>query len=340
MTRVVDPPLAPAPGRWRSVVSTRRVTVLSAAYLLAVVLAALGSLPWALAWYDDQNRDNAIRHPPTWTPVVGVDAPPGQENDLNPPSAMSFRGLAHQVSGWLGYDDLGRSLLFRLLPGLLVSLTIGLSAAAMAVTVGTLWGATAALFGGRVDLLMMRVVDLLYGLPYLLMVVLLKVSLQPILRDALPDHPRVADVAILFLAIGGVSWLTMARVVRGQVLSLRAQPFVDAARVAGATRLHLLRRHILPNIAGPVIVYASLIVPQAILQEAFLSFLGVGVQQPTPSLGRLAADGVEAVNSFVSFWWLLFFPCAALVTILLALNFVGDALREAYDPKSTAASLV
>lgn len=308
---------APAPetvraARARSFFFARPVTAWSVFYLALVIAAALLTLPLALQWYDAQNLSGAIRHPPAWTPV----------------------------QSWLGYDDLGRSLLFRLLPGLLVSLTIGLTAAAMAVTVGTLWGATAGLMGGRVDLLMMRVVDVLYGLPYLLLVVLLKVSLQPVFREILPGHPRVADVVILFLAIGGVSWLTMARVVRGQVLSLRAQPFVEASRVAGATSWHVLRRHLLPNLAGPVIVYGSLIIPQAILQEAFLSFLGVGVQQPTPSLGRLAADGVEAVNSFVSFWWLLLFPCAALVSILLALNFVGDALRETYDPKSSAATLV
>jgi len=310
-------PAAPAPETVRAPRAgafffARPVTAWSVLYLALVIVAALLALPLAMQWYDAQNLSGAIRHPPAWTPV----------------------------QSWLGHDDLGRSLLFRLLPGLLVSLTIGLTAAAMAVTVGTLWGATAGLMGGRVDLLMMRVVDVLYGLPYLLLVVLLKVSLQPVFREILPGHPRVADVVILFLAIGGVSWLTMARVVRGQVLSLRAQPFVEASRVAGATSWHLLRRHLLPNLAGPVIVYGSLIIPQAILQEAFLSFLGVGVQQPTPSLGRLAADGVEAVNSFVSFWWLLLFPCAALVSILLALNFVGDALRETYDPKSSAATLV
>lgn len=290
----------------------RPAATISSIYLVLMVTAALLTLPYALHWYDAQNLSGAIRRPPAWSPV----------------------------QAWMGYDDLGRSLLFRILPALLVSLTIGLTAAAMAVTVGTLWGAIAGLIGGRVDLLMMRVVDVLYGLPYLLLVVLLKVSLQPVFRELLPGHPRVADVVILFVAIGGVSWLTMARVVRGQVLSLRALPFVEASRVSGATFWHILRRHLLPNLAGPVIVYGSLIIPQAILQEAFLSFLGVGVQQPTPSLGRLAADGVEAVNSFVSFWWLLVFPCAALVSILLALNFVGDALRETYDPKSAAATLV
>ena len=312
MSAMIDAPTFAAHWLQRSFLFARPAATISSAYLLLIILLAVLTLPVALQVYDAQDLQGAIRHPPAWSPV----------------------------NAWLGYDDLGRSLLMRLLPGLLVSLAIGLSAAAISVTVGTLWGATAALLGGRVDLLMMRVVDVLYGLPYLLLMVLLKVSLQPVFRGLIPEHPRVADVVILFMAIGGVSWLTMARVVRGQVLSLRAQPFVEAARVAGAGSWHILRRHVLPNIAGPVIVYGSLIIPQAILQEAFLSFLGVGVQQPTPSLGRLAADGVEAVNSFVSFWWLLVYPCAALVSILLALNFVGDALRETYDPKSSVATLI
>jgi ABC-type dipeptide/oligopeptide/nickel transport system permease subunit len=243
------------------------------------------------------------------------------------------------ASSWLGHDDLGRSLLFRVLPGFLVSLGIGLAAAGMAVAVGGLWGAVSALAGGRVDLLMMRVVDVLYGLPYILMVILLKIALTGPLTAAFAGHTSYADIVILFLAIGGVSWLSMARVVRGQVLSLRTQPFVEAARVAGAGPFYLLRRHMLPNLIGPIVTYATLVIPQAILQESFLSFLGIGVQQPTPSLGRLAADGVEAVNAFVGYWWLIVFPCGVLVLTLLALNFIGDALRDRFDPKSSTSVL-
>jgi ABC-type dipeptide/oligopeptide/nickel transport system permease subunit len=240
----------------------------------------------------------------------------------------------------MGHDDLGRSLFYRVWPGLLVSLSIGLAAAAMAVVIGTAWGSIAALAGGRVDTAMMRVVDVLYGLPYILMVILLKVGLTRPLTALFGGHTKSADIVILFIAIGGVSWLTMARVVRGQVLSLRAQPFVEAARAAGARPVRILWRHVLPNLIGPVVVYATLVVPQAILQESFLSFLGIGVQQPTPSLGRLAADGVQAVNTYVGYWWLIVFPCALLVMILLALNFLGDSLRDAFDPKSSAVSLV
>jgi ABC-type dipeptide/oligopeptide/nickel transport system permease subunit len=246
----------------------------------------------------------------------------------------------YQASSWLGHDDLGRSLLFRLLPGFLISLAIGLGAAVMAVVIGTGWGAIAALAGGRVDLLMMRIADVLYGLPYILMVILLKVALDRPLNAMLGAYSNYADVVIMFLAIGGVSWLTMARVIRGQVLSLRERTFVEAARAAGAGPWYILTRHLVPNLAGPIVVYATLVVPQAILQESFLSFLGIGIQQPVPSLGRLAADGVEAVNTFVSFWWLLAFPCGLLVITLLALNFIGDGLRDTFDPKSSTAMLV
>jgi ABC-type dipeptide/oligopeptide/nickel transport system permease subunit len=149
-------------------------------------------------------------------------------------------------------------------------------------------------------------------------------------------NSRAAQIVILFLAIGSISWLTMARVVRGQVLSLRNRPFVEAARAIGARPARIVWRHLIPNTVGTVLVYATLIVPQAILQESFLSFLGIGIQQPMPSLGRLAADGVYAVNSFVSYWWLLVFPCGLLVSTLLALNLIGDGLRDAVDPKSSA----
>jgi oligopeptide transport system permease protein len=231
-------------------------------------------------------------------------------------------------------------LLIRLVLGFLISLSVGVAAAVMAVGVGVLWGSISALAGGWVDTVMMRIVDVLYGLPYILMVVVMKLSLTAPVTALLGGHTRYADLVVLWVAIGSVSWLTMARVVRGQVLSLREQPFVLAARSAGAGRGWILLRHILPNLVGPVSVYATLAVPQAIMQEAFLSFLGIGVQQPIPSLGRLASDGVEAVNTFVGFWWLLVFPCGILVLSLLALNFLGDGLRDAVDPKSRVETMV
>jgi ABC-type dipeptide/oligopeptide/nickel transport system permease subunit len=317
-----------------------RLARISALLLGLLLIAGLVTLPFSFRWYNVQELDTGVRHAPAWAPVVsyshftGGDGPPG--------SGWSGAGAraAHRLSSWMGHDDLGRSLFYRVWPGLLVSLAIGLSAALMSVVIGTAWGAVAALLGGRVDAVMMRVVDVLYGLPYILMVILLKIALTRPLTAMLGGQTRYADVVILLIAIGGVSWLTMARVVRGQVLSLREQLFVEAARAAGAGPLRILFRHILPNVVGPVAVYATLVIPQAILQESFLSFLGIGVQQPTPSLGRLAADGVEAVNIFVGYWWLIVFPCGVLVLTLLSLNFLGDALRDALDPKSSAGTLV
>lgn len=327
-----------------------RLARISAALLTLFVAAAVVTLPFSMRWYRVQDLEHAVRHAPMSQPVISFDrfaqSLPGSPAQSHPAEGIldavtsTLAPTAHRMSSWLGHDDLGRSLLYRLLPGFLVSLSIGLAAAVMAVILGTLWGTVAALLGGWVDVVMMRIVDVLYGLPYILMVILLKIALTRPLTSLLAGHTRFADVVILFLAIGGVSWLTMARVIRGQVLSLRSQPFVEASRAIGAGPLHILRRHLLPNLIGPIVVYATLVVPQAILQESFLSFLGIGVQQPVPSLGRLAADGVEAVNTFVGFWWLLVFPCGVLVLSLLALNFIGDGLRDAFDPKANAATLV
>ncbi len=327
---------------WLRAIGQHPTAFLSAALLAASVLLALGTLPLSMRWYNVQALDEGIRHPPALTPVVPQSAFEstftGDHEGRD--SISSTARFAYSFTSLLGHDDLGRSLLFRLLPGFLVSMGIGLAAATTAVIIGVMWGAIAGLCGGRVDRLMMRVVDVLYGLPYILMVILLKIGLTPPLTSLLGGRTGYADLVVLFIAIGGVSWLTMARVIRGQVLSLRSQVFVEAARAAGAGPVYILFRHVLPNLIGTIITYAMLVVPQAILQESFLSFLGIGVQQPLPSLGRLAADGVEAVNMFVGYWWLIVFPCAVLVITLLALNFLGDALRDAFDPKSTAATLV
>jgi ABC-type dipeptide/oligopeptide/nickel transport system permease subunit len=181
---------------------------------------------------------------------------------------------------------------------------------------------------------MMRVVDILYGLPYILLVILIKIAFEGPLQTLL-GNAQVANVIILFVSIGAVSWLTMARVIRGQVLSLKEQPFVEAARALGVGPAGVLFRHLLPNLVGPIIVYATLTVPQAILQESFLSFLGIGIQPPVPSWGNLASDGVTAINNVESFWWLLAFPCGLLSLTLLSLNFIGDGLRDAFDPKTS-----
>lgn len=330
---------------------------------------------------------------------------------------------------WLGSDRLGRSLMVRCMTGGGISLGIGLAAAALSVLIGTLYGSISAYAGGKTDAVMMRIVDVLYGLPYVLLVVLLAVAsdaaveeyisharersrwtervigplLPPVtgrereellaspatshaglskvaaevlkeqwLRRADPLRPEpwpadayrflqeagstgaavqslgmiavpprdisatartALDATTLLVAIGGVSWLTMARVIRGQVLSLKSRPFMEAARAIGVPWHRQFTHHLLPNLLGPIIVYATLTVPQAILQESFLSFLGIGVKPPLPSWGNLAAEGLGELNEYKSHWWMLVFPCALLGTTLLALNFVGEGLREAMDPR-------
>lgn len=360
-----------------------------------------------------------------------------------------------QPTYWLGTDLFGRSLLIRCLVGGGISLGVGIAAAAISVVLGTLWGTLAGWIGGRFDGFMMRIVDVLYGLPYILLVVLLAVAGDAVIREydtrererlawvkalqaevagvdaamkvleeaaaARPGPPSIEELEIkreaivaesnaraatdvgglaarvdamlrqswagreadgppggagtppaagdlirgktvkqvteelgglvihgrnlsgsmrqlyellvLLVAIGGVSWLTMARVVRGQVLSLKNQPFIEATRAIGVPWHGVFTRHLLPNLMGPITVYATLTVPQAILQESFLSFLGIGVRPPLPSWGNLAAEGLPELNIVDSKWWLLLFPCLLLASTLLALNFVGEGLREAMDPR-------
>lgn len=255
--------------------------------------------------------------------------------------------MAPSSGDWLGTDNLGRSMLWRCLLGGAISLGIGIAAACISVGIGVAWGATAGYLGGRVDSLMMRVVDVLYGLPYILLVVMVDLALRPVMQAAFTAATSaeaasgIADVLTLLLAIGGVSWLTMARVIRGQVLSLRKQPFIEAARACGFGTPRILWRHILPNLTGPIIVYATLTVPMAILQESFLSFLGIGVQPPLPSWGSLAASGMDEVRKLgLGFgtvrWWLPLWPCLLLGLTLMALNFLGDDLRRRFDPRSSS----
>jgi oligopeptide transport system permease protein len=233
----------------------------------------------------------------------------------------------------LGTDELGRSLLWRTLYGGAISLSLGLLAATIAVGIGTAYGLIAGYVGGRCDAVMMRIVDVLYALPYMLLVMLFAVSIGARLESSGAVGTEWSRFIVLALAIGGVSWLTMARIVRGQVLSLREQPFVEAARALGIPTRRILLGHVLPNLVGPIVVFGTLTVPQAILQESFLSFLGVGVQPPQATWGSLAADGIRVMNPIQFDWWLLVFPCLALSITLLALNFVGDGLRDAFDTR-------
>lgn len=445
-------PAIRAPAKERANPLTRSVAgLIGLGALILLVGACLLSIPWTFgrAAPDQPPRYNdgdlaATHLPPAWVP-----------KDAEEAARLEALGDAASLF-LLGTDNLGRDLFVRCLAGGGISIGIGIAAASISVLIGTLYGALAGAIGGRVDAVMMRIVDVLYGLPYILLVVLLAVAgdhlidvqhqrlearaavertawqlvdaaetggappgsvqrvtpdrwlpergdgaddndamqrvreawrawsdepasradaralaratldatgstapLEPVLlalvggdeaarvevaarANAEPTLPtggidatsrKFYEVLILLAAIGGVSWLTMARVIRGQVLSLKEQPFMEAARAIGVPPHRQFVRHLLPNLLGPIIVYATLTVPQAILQESFLSFLGIGVQPPLPSWGNLAADGLVELNTVKTRWWLLLFPCMLLGITLLALNFVGEGLREAFDPK-------
>ncbi len=222
-----------------------------------------------------------------------------------------------QAGHLLGSDALGRDLLARLLAGLRVSLAIGVVATFVSLVIGVAWGATAGYLGGKADEAMMRIVDVLYSLPFIFFVILLMVTFG-------------SNIVLIFIAIGAVEWLTMSRIVRGQTLTLKSREFVEAARAAGLTRADIIARHIVPNLLGPVVVYVTLTIPAVILAESFLSFLGLGVQPPMASLGSLIASGASDMELAP---WLLVFPSVVMVLTLMCFNFVGDGLRDAIDPR-------
>ncbi|MFM9957051.1 MAG: ABC transporter permease [Phycisphaerales bacterium] len=339
----------PSTSAWTRLLRSRSALV--GLVILAVVVAAcLGSLPFTLG----ESPSGTARHkagsldafllPPAWAPhgpdeTQRLEAVKGAASAIDPAPPYV-----------LGTDKLGRSLLVRVLAGGGVSIGIGIAAALVSVCIGVLWGAVAGWVGGRTDAVMMRIVDVLYGLPYILLVVLFAVAGEAMVErlrgsagggggsstmgEAAERSRSLIELGVLLLAIGGVSWLTMSRVIRGQVLSLKARPFIEAARAAGVGPVGVFTRHLLPNLLGPIIVYATLTVPQAILQESFLSFLGIGVKPPLPSWGNLVSEGLSELNPVRVRWWLLAFPCVMLAVSLVSLNLVGEAMREAFDPRS------
>ena len=218
----------------------------------------------------------------------------------------------------LGTHTLGRDLLTRMMYGSRISLMVGFLATSVALVIGVIWGTVAGFSGGKTDAIMMRIVDTLYGIPFIILIILLMVIFG-------------RNLILLFLAIGAVEWLTMARIVRSQVLNLSKQEFILSAEAMGVSKLSIIFRHLIPNAMGPVIVYATLTVPQIMLLESFLSFLGLGVQPPLSSWGLLIRDGAVSMEEY---WWLLIFPSLAFSLTLFSLNFIGDGLRDAIDPRT------
>jgi len=232
---------------------------------------------------------------------------------------LNLGASAPSMSHWLGTDTLGRDLLVRLLVGGRISIGVGLCATLVALTIGVVYGATAGFFGGKTDAFMMRIVDIMYALPFTIFVILLMVFFG-------------RNIVLLFVAIGAVEWLTMARIVRGQIMSIKKMEFIEAARSIGLGKRRIIFRHMIPNVLGPIIVYTTLTIPAVMLLEAFLSFLGLGVQPPLSSWGVLIKDGAEKMEEF---WWLLVFPGTIFSLTLFSLNFLGDGLRDALDVRSS-----
>jgi oligopeptide transport system permease protein len=272
-----------------------RAAMAGIAVLALIALTAIFAPLLSAFRYDEINYD-LITCAPSWWPGPAPCTAPGHV---------------------FGTDAVGRDLFVRVLYGARMSLAVGLAATTVSLLIGVSYGATAGYLGGRIDELMMRLVDILYSLPFIFFVIILMVLFD-------------RNIVLLFVAIGAVEWLTMARIVRGQAISLKQKEFVEAARAAGVSGAGIIRRHIIPNAIGPVVVYVTLTVPGVILTESFLSFLGLGVQEPLTSWGVLISEGANQMQSAP---WTLVFPALFMAVTLFCFNFIGDGLRDALDPR-------
>jgi len=271
---------------WARLLRNRAATTAMVLLLLMVLLVI--AAPWLSAWeFDAIDWDN-------------ISTPPSLE-----------------TGHWFGTDGVGRDLFVRTLHGGRMSLMVGIIATLVSLLIGTTWGATAGYLGGRIDAFMMRIVDILYAMPFMFFVILLMVFFG-------------RNIYLIFIAIGAINWLDMARIVRGQTLTLKRREFVEAAVASGVRTPRIILRHIVPNLLGVVVVYVTLTIPQVILVESFLSFLGLGVQEPHTSWGALVNEGAQDMESAP---WSLLFPAGFLATTLFCFNFIGDGLRDALDPK-------
>ncbi len=258
--------------------------------------------------------------------------------DLGPVSRWMVRTRYRLFGEWslgpvAGRDEFGRDLLSRVFWGARISIIVGIVATLVSLTIGVTYGALAGYIGGWVDDVMMRLVDILYSIPFIFVVIFIITILSEDQVKATLEEWGIGRITIFYFVVGAIYWLTMSRVVRGQVISLRTEPFVEAARAVGARQTRIILHHILPNLLSVVIVYLTLTIPRVMLFEAFLSFLGLGVEPPDVSWGLLANEGIKVITPVKIYWWLIVYPSAALGITLYALNFLGDGLRDALDPK-------